>query len=123
MTQAERRKSPRVEADLPLRLTLGGRTVETRIHDLSSSGIRFGTPDKLPLLSRVQIALELPGGRDGKGSTPIAIAGVVVRCDRAEGTKGRGGGGAAIYDTAIFFESLPEGARALLSKFVATRLR
>ncbi len=127
MTQTERRKSPRVETDLPLRLTIGGRTVETRIHDLSSSGIRFGTPDKLPLLSRVQIALELPAGKGGTSTTPIAIAGVVVRCDRAAGRKGGEGAGkggaAAGYDTAIFFESLPEGARSLLSKFVATRLR
>jgi len=138
MKQAERRKSPRVVTDMPLRLTIGGRTVETRIHDLSSSGIRFGTPDKLPLLSRVQIALELPAGRDDKGATPIAIAGVVVRCDRAAGagSKERADGGRPpkpqapgtgaapmAYDTAIFFESLPEGARALLSKFVTARLR
>lgn len=119
MTQVERRKSPRVSANLPLRLTVGGRTVETRIRDLSSSGIRFGTPEQLPLLSRVQIALELPTGSDGTGSHPIAIAGVVVRCEKMKGQDAT----PTPWDTAIFFESLPEGARSLLATFVTGRNR
>jgi len=85
--------------------------VATRIHDLSSSGIRFHAPTELPLLSRVQIALELP---DASGSpAPIAITGVVVRCEQAPQAD------SAPFDTAIYFEDLSERAQAQLAQFLA----
>ena len=74
MTTVERRRHPRVPTDLPLRLTFKDKTVETRIQDLSGSGIRFQAPAALPILSRVQIALELPDGSPGQPSS-IAITG------------------------------------------------
>ena len=116
MTTVERRRFPRVPADLPLRLTFKDKTVETRIHDLSGSGIRFKAPAALPILSRVQIALELPDGTPGQPGASIAITGVVVRC--REGDSGE----AARFDTAIFFEDLSESARARLARFVSSRL-
>jgi len=116
MTTVERRLAPRVPTDLPLRLTFKDRTVETRIRDLSASGIRFHAPAALPLLSRVQIALELPEAGSGEQPSSIAITGVVVRCMEREA------GGEARYDTAIFFEDLSELARSRLSRFVTSRL-
>lgn len=110
---AERRRYPRVPADLPLRLTFKDHTVQTRILDLSTSGIRFATPDSLPVMSRVQIALELPA-RAGGGTDPLAITGVVVRCDRTAASGGH-------FDTAIFFEELSGTARMRLEQFVAAR--
>jgi len=115
MTTVERRRFPRVRADLPLRLTFRDKTVETRIQDLSGSGIRFKAPAPLPILSRVQIALELPDPTAGP-ATSIAITGVVVRCLEGDAA------GEARYDTAIFFEDLSEIARARLARFVAGRL-
>jgi hypothetical protein len=115
VTIAERRRDPRVRTDLPLRLTFKDRTVETVIFDLSSSGIRFRAPAALPLLSRVQIALELPEGQAGEPSA-IAITGVVVRC------MGGAPGAEGPYDTAIFFEDLSDSARARLARFVSSRL-
>ena len=111
--QPERRQHPRIEVNLALRLTIGGNTVETEIRNLSNSGIRFRTPSALPLLSRVQIALELPAS-DG-ASAPLAITGVVVRCDQIPG------GEPTPYDTAIYFEDLSERARGQLSQFVTSR--
>jgi hypothetical protein len=112
---AERRRHPRVLADLPLRLTFKDQTVETRILDLSTSGIRFATPDSLPVMSRVQIALELPTRAGaGSGTDPLAITGVVVRCDRTSRTGGH-------FDTAIYFEELSGTARLRLEQFVAAR--
>lgn len=117
MTTVERRRHPRVAADLPLRLTFRDRTVETRIKDLSGSGIRFKAPAALPLLSRVQIALELPdAAMPGQPAASLAITGVVVRCHEGEAAD------EARYDTAIFFEDLSEIARARLARFVASRL-
>jgi hypothetical protein len=115
VTIAERRRDPRVRTDLPLRLTFKDKTVETVIFDLSSSGIRFRAPAALPILSRVQIALELPEGQPGE-PLAIAITGVVVRCLEGEV------GADAPYDTAIFFEDISEIARARLARFVSSRL-
>jgi c-di-GMP-binding flagellar brake protein YcgR len=116
VTTVERRRHPRVPTDLPLRLTFRDKTVETRIQDLSSSGIRFRAPAALPILSRVQIALELPDAKEGQPAAPIAITGVVVRCREMEPPA------EPPFDTAIFFEDLSEMARARLARFVAARL-
>jgi hypothetical protein len=120
MSQQERRRHPRVTVDLPLNLTFREETVETRIRDLSTTGIRFRAPSPLPLMSRVQIGLELPAaGRTGPGA-PIAITGVVVRCDEEPaGEDPRSG--SSTYDTAIYFEDLSEAARVQLSQFVTGR--
>lgn len=111
MTQQERREHPRIDVSLPLRLTIGEDTVETRITNLSNSGIRFRTPSPLPLMSRVQIALELPAADVGTPA-PLAITGVVVRCEQLPGNP------ETPFDTAIYFEDLSDRARAQLAHFV-----
>jgi c-di-GMP-binding flagellar brake protein YcgR len=115
MTRVERRKQPRVHVDLPLQLTFRDSTVATQIRDLSTSGIRFRSPSVLPLLSRVQIALELPEMPSGASAGSLAITGVVVRSDQtSEGER-------PAFDTAIYFEDLSERARSQLSQFIASR--
>ena len=79
MSTQERRRFPRTELDLPLELTLGSTTLSSRIFDISTSGIRFWTPEALPLMSRVQLAIHL-----GERTTaPLALSGVVVRSGNA----------------------------------------
>jgi c-di-GMP-binding flagellar brake protein YcgR len=108
---AERRKEPRVAAQHPLRFTFAGKTVETRIVDLSNSGIRFHTPAALPVMSQMQINLELPDG--SAPAVRISITGVVVRCAAMRGHP------EPAYDAAIFFENIsPASARARLQRFV-----
>jgi hypothetical protein len=92
---------------------LQDRTVETRIRDLSSSGISFPAPAPLPLLSRVQIALELPDPTGGRARPSLAITGVVVRCDKTLPDS------AAPYDTAIYFEDLSDHARTQIARYLA----
>ncbi|MHC4959468.1 MAG: PilZ domain-containing protein [Planctomycetota bacterium] len=115
MRQDERRRHPRVDIDLPLRLTISDQTVETRITNISNSGIRFRTHAPLALMSRVQIALELPDTGAGAGSLPLAITGVVVRCEQAAGSA------ETPYDTAIYFEDLSDRARGQLAQFVGSK--
>ena len=115
MSKTERRRHPRADALLPMKLSLGDDSgedmVETRIRNLSCSGIRFHAPHSLQLMSRVQIALELPD------ADQLLISGVVVRCDIADLEEG-----AESFDTAIFFDDLSESARKQLSQFVSTQL-
>ena len=111
MPSIERRKEQRIAVRHPLRLTFGGKTVETQIVDLSNSGIRFHTPVALPEMSQVQISLELPDGT--ATPVPISITGVVVRCAAVHGSA------ALPYDAAIFFSEVsPASARARLQRFI-----
>lgn len=111
MPSIERRKEPRVAAQHPLRFTFAGKTVETRIVDLSNSGIRFNTPVALPVMSQMQISLELPDGT--ATGAPISITGVVVRCAAVRGQT------ELPYDAAIFFDNIsPASARTRLQRFV-----
>ncbi len=114
MTQAERRRHPRIPVSLPLRLTLQDETVDTVIINLSETGIRLRMPKPMQLLSRVQIGIELP---ETKGLTPasVAITGVIVRCEPTEDDD-------IPFDTAIFFEDLSDAARGSISRFISAQL-
>jgi hypothetical protein len=115
MSVQERRRHPRIEAALPLRLTFGDTTYDALIVDLSASGIRFQIPFALTLMSRVQIGLELPD--DEEHAAPIAVAGVVVRSDLLEPRLG-----GDVYDTAIYFQDCAESDRARLGRFITKHL-
>jgi hypothetical protein len=117
MPTVERRKDPRVAAQLPLRFTFAGKTVDTTIVDLSNSGIRFHTPQALPVMSRMQISLGLPSGTGTAAGQAISIIGVVVRCAEVRGRA------EFPFDAAIFFEEVsPASARARLERFVRERV-
>jgi hypothetical protein len=112
MTTTERRRDPRVAVELPLQFTFEGKTIDSRMVDLSKSGIRFHTPQPLPVMSRMQITLGLP---EGKRTTQITIVGVVVRCAEVRGRRG------LPFDAAIFFEDVsPPSARSRLNEFIGS---
>ena len=114
MSTTERRGSQRTRLDLPLNLTLGDETLTSRLRDISTSGIRFRTVRPLPLMSRVQLALELPS----LGGNPLAVSGVVVRSDLAEDESGNPDPVGGPYDTAIFFDDLTDKVHAQLMRFL-----
>ncbi|MHC4939847.1 MAG: PilZ domain-containing protein [Planctomycetota bacterium] len=118
MSSTERRQHPRVQLDLPLQLTFGEKTFDTRISDISTSGIRFRTPEALPLMTRVQIGLELPSGEE---SGPVALNGVVVRSDVRPDATGNPDPDGGQYETAIFFDELTAEAQTRLLRFLKIR--
>lgn len=117
MKQTERRRHPRAAANLSMRLSIGPDIVETRIRNLSCSGISFLLPMQLQPMSRVQIALELPHDR---GADAFSIAGVVVRCEPIAANPAAAPArlGVAAFEAAIFFDELSDRARAQISRFV-----
>jgi len=119
MSTQERRRFPRTRLDLPLDLNLGEQAIPSRIFDISTSGIRFRTPEALPLMSRVQLAIEL-----GQGTgAPLALSGVVVRSDETPDDSGDTDPEGGRYETAIFFDDLTDKMHRQLSKFLeATQL-
>ena len=118
MSSTERRQHPRIELDLPLHLTFGDETFATRLSDISTSGIRFRTPQALPLMTRVQIGLELPAS--GAGG-PVALNGVVVRSDVRPDDSGNPDPDGGQYETAIFFDELSSEAQSRLIRFLEGR--
>ena len=111
---AERRRHRRISVRLPLQLTVRDQTVDTHIVDLSESGIRLRTPASLPLMTRVQIALELPAKKPGEGTSAVGITGVIVRCVQVDDDS------SVPYDTAIYFEDLPDSARGRITRYMQT---
>ncbi len=111
---AERRRHRRISVRLPLQLTVKDQTVDTHIVDLSESGIRLRTPAALPLMTRVQIALELPTKKPSEGASSVGITGVIVRCVHVDDDSG------VPYDTAIYFETLSDSARGRIARYMQT---
>ena len=105
--RTERRRHPRVKADLGLRVGTPGREAAARVHDVSPSGIRCLTDEGLPVMTQVRVHLEIP---TRNGARTIACTGVVVRSERQSRDTG--------HETAIFFTEVAEADRSELEAFV-----
>ena len=119
----ERRRRPRVAADLDMKLDLPGHRATARLRDISTSGVRCLTDRPMPVMTQVRLVLviPLPASRDGR---EIVCGGAVVRSAPAPsaGTpahRGESGGGLAAFDTAIFFTDMNETDRADVEAFVS----
>lgn len=110
----ERRRSPRLTAQLPVAISEAGMTVEAETNNLSASGAYCTLDRFLPPMSKLQLRLELPNGRS---HTSIRCAGVVVRIEPviAHAQQSR-------YHVAIFFTDLAERDRSAIARFVQQRL-
>jgi hypothetical protein len=76
---AERRKSPRRAADLPVRCVAEGRSFPARLKDICRDAALIEAHQACPLESRVVLALELPG------AGALEVAGRVIRLTAGEG--------------------------------------
>ena len=115
MSTTERRKFPRIQLNIPLQLNLGEETISSRISDISTSGIRFRTPAALPLMSRVQLAIQLPTG----SGAPLALSGVVVRSASMPTEDAAASGGE--FETAIFFDDPTDKMHGQLTRFLESQ--
>jgi hypothetical protein len=79
MNPEDRRRSPRVVVDLPVRLIVGGQTVPGRIHDVCRDAALVETHHRCAVGDKVTLAWESPGA----GMTQVA--GVVLRVSAGEG--------------------------------------
>jgi PilZ domain len=79
MTHEERRKSPRVLVDLPVRLLIDGETVPGRLHDVCRDAALVDTHRRCLVGDKVALAWEAPGGG------MVQVDGVVLRVAAGEG--------------------------------------
>ena len=110
----ERRRSPRLTAQLPVAISEASMTVEAQTNNLSASGVYCTLDHFLPPMSKLQLHLELPNGRS---HATIRCAGVVVRVEPVIANAQRGR-----YHIAIFFTDVSERDRLAIARFVQLRL-
>jgi hypothetical protein len=79
MTHEERRKSPRVVVDLPVRVGIEGKTVPGRLHDICRDAALVETHESVIVGTRVTLAWDVGGGG------MVQVDGVVLRVSAGEG--------------------------------------
>ena len=76
---ADRRKSPRKVADLPVRCRVQGRSFPARLRDICRDAALIEAHESYPLDTPVVLALDLPG------AGAVEVAGRVIRLAPGEG--------------------------------------
>ena len=79
MNGAERRKSPRKPADLPVRCLVDGRAFPGRLRDICRDAALVDVHEVIPLETRVVLSVDLPG------AGAVEVAGRVIRLAEGEG--------------------------------------
>jgi len=79
MRHDERRKTPRVIVDLPVRLSLEGKTVPGRLHDICRDAALVESHERCVVGTRATVAWESPAGGMAQ------VSGVVLRVSAGEG--------------------------------------
>ncbi|MBN1587762.1 MAG: PilZ domain-containing protein [Candidatus Omnitrophica bacterium] len=112
MDSSERRRYPRIESQLELKLVNGGADIFATSVNISRSGVLCVVNQELTLMTKYRIAIELPFGSGDKASRKwIKCEGVVVRVQTAE---------PGSWHIAIFFSDMKESDSKLLREYVDT---
>jgi len=117
MTQkTERRKHPRIkDKNIAIKLSGQGVSAITQSLDVSASGVYCKVDHEIPLMTKVQVVLSLPGDPKNSSST-MDIEGVVVR-EHPVMIDGK----VDHYDVAIFFHDLLPKEKKKLMKYIGGR--
>ncbi len=113
----ERRRFPRIkDENISVQLSGEGFDTITQSLDVSASGIYCKTDRHIPVMTRVQVVLSLPGKTKTSIPTTMNIDGVVVR-EHPVKKDGR----VQHYDVAIFFNTLLPREREKLVQYINKR--
>ena len=115
----ERRKFPRIkDKGISIQLKGEGFGVITQSLDVSASGVYCKITEPIPLMTRLEIVLAIPGKRDPSVPTLLHIEGVVVR-EHPVIKNGK----TEHYDVAIFFNFLTPKDREKLVNYINSRIK
>ena len=111
---SERRRHRRVQVQVPFRLVDedGGEEAFDLI-DLSEAGARITCSHPIAAMTRIRVAIRLPGdkvGKDDGEAVQVDTRGVVVWSHQV---------GDGRYDVGVFFSDIEDEARHRLQSFVA----
>jgi c-di-GMP-binding flagellar brake protein YcgR len=115
MTQVERRGAVRIPARLAMEVRVND-TDTARVESLnvSANGVYFSSNSYIPVLTRLDITLDLPpaeGAETGGGT--VVCSGVVVRTEPEEEQPGT-----SEYQIACYFTSIDESDKDTLESYI-----
>ena len=118
--QKERRQFPRIkDKNISVKLTSGEYdSTITQSLDVSASGIYCKVTERIPLMTKVQIVLSLPGKTEKSASINMNLDGVVVREHPVKKD-----GHTEHYDVAIFFNTLMPRERDKIVDYINRRAK
>ncbi len=115
----ERRKSPRIDKALPLKLCHSEYDILTETKNISSSGAYFHSTKSLDLMTKLNVVLLIPFKKArAKIIKRINCCGIVVRRDQAPYDNSK-----FPYRVAIYFSDLKDQDKKTLSYYVNTVLK
>ncbi len=115
MPAEDRRRSPRVENNIPLKISCEDFDIVTESKNLSSSGAYCFVDKRLEPMTRLSIQLLIPLKRNNKKVIrKIRCEGVVVRSQSLKGQQG--------FCLAIYFSSIKEKDKIFISQYVDSLL-
>lgn len=109
---SEKRKTPRVEEKLPIKIMEGESGIIVETKNVSASGAYLVMDKPMPLMSKVMVILLIPEC-EGKNNK-VRCGGTVVR------TYPTTLNDKTFYETAIFFDDITEKSKNIISKHVKT---
>jgi hypothetical protein len=115
----ERRKSPRIDKTLPLKLCHSEYDILTETKNISSSGVYFHCTRPLDLMTKLNVVLLIPLKKaKTKVIKRINCCGIVVRRDQGPGENTK-----FPYRVAMYFSDLKEPDKKILASYVNTVLK
>ena len=115
MARVERRESVRIPAKLAMEISIGGGdAARVRSLNVSANGVYFSSSKYIPVLTKLDITLDLPLGEaeSAKGES-VVCRGVVVRTVPEEERPGQDQ-----YEIACYFTSIDESDKETLESYI-----
>ena len=110
-TGAERRKFPRVQQHLPIRVAIDGYDFMTSTENISCIGAYCEVNKYIPPFTRVMIRMTFPVMTDVSSTYyDVVCSGVVVRSEDNLATNG--------FNIAIFFNDIKDSEREKIERYV-----
>jgi hypothetical protein len=116
MTFDERRRAPRIQAELPILLEGGPAEAGGKTLNISTSGVYFEVPHFIEPLTKVRMELLFPGPGGSDSGGRVGFDGIVVRTEPEKPSPE-----VKVYRTAVFFTYMPETSLKVLSTYIERR--
>ena len=114
----ERRKCPRVEKILPIKLSVSEFDILTETNNVSASGAYFSLKKSLELMAKLNVVLLIPIKKNKtKVIEKISCTGIVVRCEIADIDAKHP------YRAAMYFNNLKERDKKILHLYIRSLLK
>jgi c-di-GMP-binding flagellar brake protein YcgR len=115
MAKVDRRKAVRIPAKLAMEIRISDvDTAKVESINVSANGVYFWSDTFIPELTKLDITLDLPTGKDEKArGKSVACTGVVVRTEPPEEQPG-----VDAYEIACYFTSIHNSDKETLESYI-----